>query len=188
MTMSRPLPVVIVSLPPTPGAVVVISPSVTGSVPNCGAFGVPAVISPLSPMTTLKPLPAEIVSPAWPPSTMSSPAAVVIVSPPPVLESRVQTRSMSVGSPSATVQSIRPLSPNTIALPSALAKPPPRLVVMVSLPTPPSTMSRPPRPVEIVSPPPIVVSRLLTSVSGSSTPAEMTSPGPPWPSTRAPPL
>jgi hypothetical protein len=83
-TMSLPEPVVIVSLPPSSICVVSIVSRVIGRPGSCGAtsYG-SAVIVPLSPITTLSPSPASIVSASRPPITMSLPSEVVIVSAPP---------------------------------------------------------------------------------------------------------
>ncbi|OQB83018.1 MAG: hypothetical protein BWX88_03624 [Planctomycetes bacterium ADurb.Bin126] len=169
-TTSLPVPVVIVSSPPSADEIVSTRPSVMAMPESCGASAAAAVTRPLSPMTRLLPPPAEIVSPYRPPTTTSLPAPVVISSTPPAeVVERLSMRSMSAGfrsapaavaSRSARTKSILPSSPRTILLPSPAP--------MMSPAWPPRTMS-PPLPVVIWSTPPIPNPTVSTrpTVSGS---------------------
>ena len=176
-----PSPVVMVSAPPTVASVVSTRARVIGRVPHRSVFGVAAVIRPLSPSTTLLPLPALIVSPPVPPMTTSSPLPVVMVSAPPYVTSMLQIRSRSPGSPSSSTVSTKPWSAMTMFGWSVVPAFSPSFVVIASPPAPPSTMSEP-RPVEMVSLPPIVGSTVMTRPTRPSTPS-VVSPKPPCPET-----
>ena len=78
-----PLPVVIVSAPPTVGDTVSRRPEDSGSWPQRRVSVAIAVKRPLSPTTMLRPSPPRIVSPPVPPMMTSSPLPVVTVSSPP---------------------------------------------------------------------------------------------------------
>ena len=87
--------------PPSAYSIVSITPSVIGRPASCGRPDAAAVIRPLSPITTLSPLPALIVSPKRPPMTMSWPSPEVMPSTPPATVVEVLSiRSMSEASAS----------------------------------------------------------------------------------------
>ena len=100
-TIASPVPVVMLSLPPMPGAVVWTSPTVIGSVPKRSASEEAARIMPLSPRMTLVPEPPVIVSLPWPPTTIALPEPRVIWSLPPSVGSVETTASISLESLSA---------------------------------------------------------------------------------------
>ena len=100
-TIASPVPVVMWSTPPMPGAVVWTRPTVIGSVPKRSLSEAAARIWPLSPRMMAVPMPPVIVSSPWPPTTIALPEPTVIVSLPPSAGSVETTASMSLGSLSA---------------------------------------------------------------------------------------